>query len=169
MRLRPASTGIHGIPFPKEHKLSMSFYAIGSSEPLELEVMSTPALNEAWTYGSEFSRGLRVMEANKVALYVSGTASVDEKGRTAHVGDFEAQVDRMILNISSLLSAQNASFNDVLSAVTYLKRVADAPRLREIFHDRGIVGFRNALVQASVCRPDLLCEMEVIAGLPLQG
>lgn len=165
--LRPASTGIDGVPFPEEHNISLSFYAIQSTVPLHVEVMTTPTLNEAWMYGSEFSRGLKVVEANKVALYVSGTASVDEQGRTAHAGDFEAQVDRMLLNISTLLSSQNASFRDLVAATTYLKSSSQAPLLREILHDRGIEGFPNALVQASVCRPDLLCEMEVIAALPL--
>ena len=39
---------------------------------------------------------------NKVALHVSGTASIDEVGRTAHLGDFEAQVDRMLMNVAAL-------------------------------------------------------------------
>ena len=39
---------------------------------------------------------------NKVALHVSGTASVDEVGRTAHLGDFEAQVDSMLMNVAAL-------------------------------------------------------------------
>ncbi len=164
--VHPASTGIGGAPFAERHNFSLSLYAIKSPQPVQIGRMTTPTLNEAWMYGSDFSRGLKVVEANKVALYVSGTASVDENGETAHVGDFAGQVDRMITNVSTLLAAQNASFDDVVSAITYVKNAADAPLLRGILRDRGLEDFPNALVRAAVCRPDLLCEMEVIAALP---
>jgi enamine deaminase RidA (YjgF/YER057c/UK114 family) len=164
--LHPASTGIGGAPFPPGHNFSMSLYAIKSPTPLEVGLMTTPTLNEAWMYGSDFSRGLKVVEANKVALYVSGTASVDEQGRTAHAGDLAGQADRMLTNISTLLSAQNASFSDVVTAITYLKSPEDAPRLREILRAHGLDSLPNALVKAAVCRSDLLCEMEAIAALP---
>jgi enamine deaminase RidA (YjgF/YER057c/UK114 family) len=163
--LRPASTGINGVPFPQGHRFAMGFYAIEASRPLQMEAMTTKTLNEAWTYGSDFSRGMKVVEANKVALYVSGTASIDEEGRTVSVGDLEGQAERMLLNITTLLSRQGASFKNVVSAITYLKHPNDAPRLRRIFHNLGLETFPNALVKAAVCRPDLLCEMEVTAVL----
>ena len=88
---RPASTGVQGIPAPDAHDFSLSLYAVRSDRPLDVAVMSTPSLNEAWSYGADFSRGLRVADANQVTLYVSGTASVDDAGRTVNVGDFAAQ------------------------------------------------------------------------------
>jgi enamine deaminase RidA (YjgF/YER057c/UK114 family) len=129
--------------------------------------MSTPSLNEAWNYGSDFSRGLRVVEANKVTLHVSGTASVDEAGRAVHVGNFAAQVDRMLHNIASLLAQQGASFENLVSGVMYLRNPSDAPVLRSICHERGFDGFPCALVEASLCWPELLCEAEAVAMLPL--
>jgi enamine deaminase RidA (YjgF/YER057c/UK114 family) len=117
-------------------------------------------------YGSDFCRGLRIVETNKVALHVSGTASIDETGRTAHVGDFAAQVDRMLVNVAALLEGQGATFSDVVSAITYLKHPADAERLREKLHEAGFEGFPNVLVAAPVCRPELLCETEALAVLP---
>jgi enamine deaminase RidA (YjgF/YER057c/UK114 family) len=164
--LRPASTGIDGVPFPREHNLTMGLYAVHCPGFLEADVMTTPTLNEAWEYGSDFSRGLKVRDANKTALYVSGTASVDEEGRTVHVGDFEGQVDRMLLNVAKLLERENASFDDVVAAITYLKNPADTPRLLEILSGRRLNSFPHAVVKAAVCRPDLLCEMEATALLP---
>jgi enamine deaminase RidA (YjgF/YER057c/UK114 family) len=131
--------------------------------------MSAPTLNEARSYGSDFARGIRIDEANKVALHVSGTASIDEAGRTAHPDDFEAQVDRMLVNVASLLEGQGATFGDAVSAITYLKRPADAERLRTKLRDAGFVGFPNVLVEAPICRPELLCETEVLAALPRQS
>ncbi|MBI4602043.1 MAG: hypothetical protein HY721_08785 [Planctomycetes bacterium] len=169
LSLRPASTGIQGGPFPEEHNFSLSLYAVKADSPIEVQLMTTPTLNEAWTYGSDFSRGLRVVESNRVALFVSGTASVDEEGRTAHIGDFDAQVDRMLVNIETLLERQDATWADVVSAITYLKDAADAPALRRLLKARGLQGLPNAIVKAPVCRPDLLCEMEALALLPLEG
>jgi 2-iminobutanoate/2-iminopropanoate deaminase len=165
IEMRPASTGVQGIPFPAAHDFSISLQAVRSLRPLDVTPMSAPTLNEAWSYDADFSRGLRVAEANKVALYVSGTASIDEAGRTVHVGNFEAQVGRMLDNIASLLAQQGATFEDLVSGVTYLRNPSDAPVLRSMCHQRGFDGFPCALVEAPLCRPELLCEAEAVAML----
>ncbi len=162
----PASTGIGGGPVSAEHDLCLGVYAVKAGRPPVRTLMTTPTLNEAPLYGSDFARGIRIVETNKVALHVSGTASIDEAGRTAHLGDFEAQVDRMLVNVAALLEGQGATFGDVVSAITYLKHPADAQRLREKLHEAGFEGFPNVLVAAPVCRPELLCETEALAVLP---
>jgi enamine deaminase RidA (YjgF/YER057c/UK114 family) len=162
----PASTGIEGTPPLQTRRMSLSLYAMEHSAH-EVQCMSTPTLNEAWTYGADFSRGVKVVGLNGINLFISGTASVDEQGSTVHENDFQAQAERMILNISTLFEKQNASWSNVVSAITYLKNPADAPRLKKIFERKGMDGFPNVLVQAHVCRRELLCEMEAIATLPL--
>jgi enamine deaminase RidA (YjgF/YER057c/UK114 family) len=162
----PASTGIGGGPVPETHRLCLGLYAVKAGRPPLRTVMTSPTLNEAGEYGADFVRGMRVEEANKVALHVSGTASIDEHGCTAHVGDFAAQADRMLVNIAALLQRQGASFRDVVSAITYLKHPGDAPRLREKLRAAGFEGFPHALVAAPICRSDLLCETEALAVLP---
>jgi len=162
----PASTGIGGGPASAEHDLCLGLYAVqGSPSPARIP-MTAPTLNEAPVYGADFARGMRSVETNKVALHVSGTASIDEAGRTAHPGDFEAQADRMLVNMAALLENQGARFEDVVSAVTYLKRASDGMRLREKLHEAGYEGFPNMLVCVPICRPDLLCETEALAVLP---
>jgi enamine deaminase RidA (YjgF/YER057c/UK114 family) len=162
---RPASTGVQGIPFPEGHDLSVSLHAVRSTRPLDVAPMSTPLLNEAWSYGADFSRGLRFADGNKVTLCVSGTASIDEAGRTVHVGNLEAQVGRMLENVASLLAAQGATFDDVASAVTYLRNPSDAPVLRAICQQRSFEGFPWVIVKAPLCRRELLCETEAVALL----
>jgi enamine deaminase RidA (YjgF/YER057c/UK114 family) len=160
----PASTAIGGGPVSEAHDLCLGVYAVKAGRrPLVRTVMTSPTLNEAVEYGADFVRGMKVVETNKVALHVSGTASIDERGRTAHVGDFEAQADRMLVNIAALLEGQGADFGDVTSAITYLKHPAHAARLREKLHAAGFEGFPHALVAAPICRPDLLCETEALA------
>ncbi len=162
----PASTGIGGGPVGTAHNLCLGIYAVKGVNPLFRTVMTSPTLNEAMDYGADFVRGMKMVEANKVALHVSGTASVDEAGRSAHPGDFEAQADRMLMNVAALLEGQGANFGDVVSAITYLKHPADADRLREKFREAGFEGFPNVLVSVPVCRPELLCETEMLAVLP---
>ena len=161
----PASTGIGGGPVSAAHDLCLGVYAVKAGRSPVRTVMTSPTLNEAAQYGADFVRGLRMVETNKIALHVSGTASIDEDGRTAHRDDFEAQADRMLVNIAALLEGQGANFGDVVSAITYLKRPEDAARLREKIHGAGFEGFPNALVVAPICRSDLLCETEVLAVL----
>ena len=164
----PASTGIGGAPAAAGHDLCLGVYAVRTRGGRAARTaMRAPTLNEAKTYGADFSRGIRSVETNKIALHVSGTASVDEAGRTAHPDDFDAQADRMLVNVAALLEAQGAGFGDVVSAITYLKRPADAARLRAKLHEAGFEGFPNALVLAPICRPELLCETEALAVLPL--
>jgi enamine deaminase RidA (YjgF/YER057c/UK114 family) len=137
--------------------------------PPERTVITSPTLNEAKQYGADFVRGLKVAEANRVALHVSGTASIDENGETAHVGDFDAQAERMLVNIAALLEGQGASFGDVVSAISYLKHPAYIERLRAAFRRAGFEGFPNAMVAAPICRPELLCETEALAILPVRA
>lgn len=169
--LRPASTGVAGALASAAHDVSLSLIALrgaeGADDALDVAPVSTPLLNEAWSYGADFSRGLRVTDANKVAIHVSGTASLDDAGCTVHVGDFAAQADRMLHNIATLLAGQGASFADVVSGVTYLRHAGDAAWLRSIYRSHGFEGFPHVLVEAPLCRRELLCEAEVLALLPL--
>jgi enamine deaminase RidA (YjgF/YER057c/UK114 family) len=162
----PASTGIGGGPVGDAHDLCLGLAAVKSGQPLVRTVMTTPTLNEASEYGADFVRGMRIEEANKMALHVSGTASLDEHGKSVHLGDVDAQADRMLLNIATLLERQGARYADVVHAVTYLKHPGDAERVRARLRAAGFAGFPHAVVAASICRPELLCETEVLAVLP---
>jgi len=137
----PASTGIGGGPVAEAHDLCLGVYAVKAGCPTVRTVMTSRTLNEAAEYGADFVRGMKVPETNKVALHLSGTASIDEQGRTAHPGDFQAQADRMLVNIAALLERQGADFGDVVSAITYLKHPADAVRLRDKLHAAGFEGY----------------------------
>ena len=97
----------------------------------------------------------------------SHACGIDEAGRTIHVGDFAAQVERTLHNIASLLAQQGATFEHLASGVVYVKRPGDAPVLRSICRQRGFDGFPCALVEAPLCRPELLREAEAVAMLPL--
>ena len=148
----PASTGIGAAPVSGAHDLCLAIQAVRAAEPPARTVMTSPTLNEAGEYGADFVRGLRVAGTNAVALQVSGTASIDEKGATAHPGDFDAQAARMLVNIAALLEGQGAGFGDIVSAITYLKHPTDAERLRAAFRHAGFGGFPHTIVAAHLLR-----------------
>jgi len=128
-------------------------------------------LNEAYAYAkpSSFSRGMRI-DLNGVAiLLISGTASIDETGTSVHIGDFRAQCRRTFWNITQLLEAEGATWNDIVRTSCYLR---DIERDYEAFNEERTAFFReqeldplpaSTGIQAILCRPELLVEIEAIA------
>jgi len=167
---RPASTAVAGAMASATHDMSLSLVALRGDDTgagIDVAPFSTSLLNEAWTYGADFSRGLCVADTNAVTLHVSGTASVDENGRSVHPGDLDRQAERMLDNIETLLAARQATREDLVSGIAYVRHAADGPRLRSLFESRGFDRFPCALVEAPICRSELLCETEAVALLPL--
>jgi enamine deaminase RidA (YjgF/YER057c/UK114 family) len=162
----PASTGIRSGLYPTGTLCGMDLYALLNPEQAEVEVMHTPTLNEAADYGSSFSRGMKLGLPDKTVLFISGTASVDEKGDTVHINDVRRQIERMLLNIQELLKPHNATFADVTQVITYLKWRDSLDLFLKIWDEWGLGGLPNTFVEAGVCRPNLLCEMEAIAIVP---
>jgi 2-iminobutanoate/2-iminopropanoate deaminase len=126
-------------------------------------------LNEAYDYGSAFSRGMRIDLNGLTILLISGTASIDEAGRTVHVGDFRAQLQRTYENITKLLAAEGATWHDIVRTTCYLRDIErDYPAFNEernaFFKLQGLDPLPASTgIQAILCRPDLLIEIEAIA------
>lgn len=135
------------------------------------KAISAPrALNEAYDYErpSAFSRGLRLDIKGMTILLISGTASVDEAGRSVHEGDFRAQTWRTYQNITALLEAEGATWKDVVRTTCYLRDIErDYAAFNEIrtdfFKQQGLDPLPASTgIQAILCRPDLLIEMEAM-------
>src|ERR1700735_351851 len=82
-------------------------------------------LNEAYAYAkpSSFSRGMRIDLNGLAILLISGTASIDEQGRSVHIGDFRAQTRRTFSNITALLVSEGASWKDIVRTSCYLRDI----------------------------------------------
>ncbi|MFQ5633310.1 MAG: Rid family hydrolase [bacterium] len=129
-------------------------------------------LNEAYDYfprPSSFSRALRFDLNGYSILLISGTASVDEKGRSVHVGDFRAQCWRTYRNISEILATEKMSWHDIVRTTCYLRDIErdynDFNEIRTAFF--AWLGLdplpASTGIQARLCREDLLVEIEAIA------
>jgi 2-iminobutanoate/2-iminopropanoate deaminase len=145
---------------------------IGTTRELRRKAISAPSiLNEAYDYESpsSFSRGLRIDLNGLAIVLISGTASIDENGRTVHAGDFRAQLRRTYRNITGLLAAEGATWKDVIRTTCYLRDIErDYAAFNEertsFFRDQGLDPLPASTgIQAILCRPDLLVEIEAIA------
>ncbi len=133
-------------------------------------IVAPEVLNEAYRYPkpSSFSRGLRLDIKGITILLISGTASIDESGQTVHEGDFRAQTLRTYKNITALLAAEGATWKDVVRTTCYLRDIErDYAAFNEIrtqfFAEQKLDPLPASTgIQAILCRPDLLVEMEAM-------
>jgi len=132
-------------------------------------ITNLSVLNEAYDYKSSFVRGMRIDLNGLAILLVSGTASIDEQGRSVHIGDFRAQLRRTYHNISGLLESEGATWHDIVRTTCYLR---DIERDYQAFNEERTKFFQemglnpvpaSTGIQAILCRPELLIEIEAIA------
>jgi 2-iminobutanoate/2-iminopropanoate deaminase len=134
-------------------------------------ITAADVLNEAHAYArpSSFARGIRFELGDKTMLLISGTASIDQAGMTAHVGDFRAQLWRTYRNITSLLASEGATWQDIVRTTCYLRDIErdyrDFNEVRTAFFSwLGLDPLPASTgIQARLCREDLLVEIEAIA------
>src|SRR5579883_1595682 len=128
-------------------------------------------LNEAFAYAkpSSFSRGLRIDLNGLRILLISGTASIDEHGKSVHIGDFRAQLRRTYHNITGLLESEGATWKDIVRTTCYLRDIdrdydAFNEERTKFFKEQGLDPLPASTgIQAKLCRPELLVEIEAIA------
>ena len=141
----------------------MDAYSIKGIQSEQVRFLYAPThLNPTYEYGVTFERGTVVQYGDCRQLFISGTASIDNRGEIVHKGDIVKQTERMLENISVLLAEGGATMQDVSQAIVYLRDIGDYGNVQKIFKERGF-NFPYLLVHAPVCRPGWLIEMECIA------
>ena len=88
---------------------------------------------------------------------------------SVHVGDFRAQLRRTFDNITGLLESEGCTWHDIVRTTCYLR---DIDRDYEAFNEERTHSSRSrdsirlpasTGIQAILCRPELLIEIEAIA------
>ena len=130
-------------------------------------------LNEAYDYEKKvsFSRGMRVELDNCTMFFISGTASVNDEGASIHPGDVKAQTRRAFTNIKALLESENADCHDLVRTTCYLADFRCYDEFNEarnkFYEDEGLDPLpASTCIEARICRPELLVEIEAIAMIP---
>lgn len=157
------STGIEGKGEKIHTLVSMDNYAIDGISDAQIRFLhALTHLSPTSIYGVSFERGIEVTYGDRRHIFLSGTASIDDKGKVVGVGQICQQTLRMWENVEALLAEANATLNDIASIIVYLRDISDYPVVKRMFNTK----FQNlpvVIVQASVCRPSWLIEMECMA------
>ena len=158
-----ASTGIGGRQADPNVLSQMDNYAIQGIQREQIHYLYAPThLNRTSDYGVSFERGTRVDYRDRRHVFISGTASINNKGEVKYPKNIVRQTERMWENVEALLAEAECTFDDVCEMVVYLRDTADygivSDMYRERFPDRPYV-----IVHAPVCRPGWLIEMECMA------
>ncbi len=160
----PASTGIAGSFATTDTLVTMDALAYGTMEPGQVQRMEASAhMSRTMKYGVTFERGLRVDFGDRSHLYISGTASIDREGTTLHEGDIQSQTRRTIENIAALLKEQGATLDDMAYLFVYVRDHRFAPYAIDIVKSHFSPDIPCIVLQAAICRPSWLIEMEGVA------
>ena len=158
-----ASTGIQGAHSDYRKVVVMDAYAVKGLAPEQIRYLQArDHLNPTYEYGVTFERGTSVTYGDRKHIFISGTASIDNKGSIMHEGDVRGQALRMMENISALLADADACIDDIRSSILYLRDASDYALVSSLFKEKWPM-LDPVFVQAPVCRPGWLIEMECIA------
>ena len=119
-------------------------------------------LNPTHEYGVAFERGTRLNLPTSSIYYISGTASIDNRGEVMYVGDVRNQTARLLENIGSLLADGGATMNDIKYFIVYLRDFSDFDLVHRMMSHL-YPHIPRTIVHAPVCRPQWLVEMECVA------
>ena len=158
-----ASTGIGGRQADPNVLSQMDNYAIAGIQPEQIHYLYAPThLNRTSDYGVSFERGSYIDYADRRHVFISGTASINNKGEILFPKDVEKQTRRMWENVEALLAEADCNYDDVMQMIVYLRDVADYELVRQLYEER-FPDKPYIIVHAPVCRPGWLVEMEVMA------
>ena len=158
-----ASTGIAGRHADPNVWVQMDAYAVDGVRQEQIHYLYAPThLNPTYEYGVSFERGTYVDYGDRRQVFISGTASINNKGEIVHPGDIRKQTLRMWENVETLLKEADCTFEHVGHLLVYLRDMADYVVVEEMFEER-FPNIPKVFLLAPVCRSGWLIEMECMA------
>jgi len=166
-----ASTGIGGATPVRHAAVGIDFLTVPNiQEEDKRYLQALDHLNPTHEYGVAFERGTRLSlpiqgkEYGKLKqqYFISGTASIDKHGNVVYEGDIVRQTGRLLENIGALLKDGDATMHDIQYFIIYLRDISDYHTV-ETMMSQFYPQIPHIIVEAKVCRPGWLIEMECIA------
>lgn len=158
-----ASTGIGGRHADPKVLVQMDTYAVDGLRPGQMGYLyARTHLNPTYEYGVSFERGAYVDYGDRRQVFISGTASINNKGEVMYPRDIRRQTARMWENVEALLAEAGCTYDDVGQMIVYLRDGADHDVVKELY-DARFPRVPKVFVHAPVCRPGWLIEMECMA------
>jgi enamine deaminase RidA (YjgF/YER057c/UK114 family) len=158
-----ASTGIGGRQADPNVLSQMDNYAIAGIKEEQIHYLYAPThLNRTSDYGVSFERGTYIDYKDRRQVFISGTASINNKGEIMYPKDVRQQTHRMWENVETLLAEADCTFEHVGYIIVYLRDLADFQVVKAL-HEEKFPGKPLIIVHAPVCRSGWLVEMECMA------
>ena len=165
-----ASTGIEGRMCDFGNLISLDALAVGGLIEKQIVRVEAPShLSPTLLYGVTFERGLAVRFGDRSHVYISGTASIDNKGEVLFLGDVANQTRRTLENIRALLATQKANLRDMAYFIAYARNFHDREVVAGVLQDEVHAEVPLIFVEAPVCRPAWLVELEGMAIIPYRS
>ena len=99
-------------------------------------------------------------------LFISGQIPVDPKTGTLLTGDIKEQAEQVLRNITALLKAAGADFNNVVRTTVYLQDMNDFAGMNEVYSKHVVdPAPARATVQVARLPRDVKIEIDCIAVL----
>ena len=169
-----ASTGIGGATPVRHAAVAIDFLTVPNiKEEDKKYLQALEHLNPTHEYGVAFERGTRLTlpthtlhpegsQQFKQQYFISGTASINKHGDVVYEGDIVRQTGRLLENIGALLKDGDATMNDIRYFIIYLRDISDYHTIEQLMN-QFYPQIPHIIVEARVCRPGWLIEMECIA------
>lgn len=161
--LIPASTAIGAA---NAHRSALVAKALAISPKLGSRAcaVTSPLQCPAPDYKSAFSRAVELDLPSHRLLHVSGTASIGSRGETLHIGDVVAQLDTTLEVVAALLASRGLDWHHTVRAIAYVRRLQDLATVRSLLENHPVGRTPLAIMQADICRDELLFELELEAA-----
>ena len=97
-------------------------------------------------------------------VFVSGQVAIDPANQQIIGGDVSAQTDRVLKNLSAILTAAGSSLEKVVRSTVFLKNMGDFPAMNEVYGRYfKLAPPARSTVEVSRLPKDVLVEIDVIA------
>lgn len=161
----PSSTGI-GTNDSNGFALVASAIALQKkNKGIKVNQLSNHMQHSPHKYGSSFSRATEVLMPDYKKLFISGTASIDKKGNTAHIDDIKNQISHTMNVVKAILLSKKMSFSNIVRSIAYFKNIKDISAFYDYCQMNKLPEFPLIITQNDICRNDLLFEIEADAIL----
>ena len=130
---------------------------------VQARTVDSPLQCSAGDYGSSFSRAVELALPCYRRLFVSGTASIAPEGHTIHVGDVDAQIVKTMDVVDAILCSRKMDWRNVVHGIVYIRNPQDMVRYEQYCRDYCLPPMPVVISNSTVCRDDLLFEIEVDA------
>ena len=160
----PASTCIGGAN-PHNKALIMGLIALKPLNPslVQIKEVESPLQDTARTYGSMFSRAVEVSTSCFKKLYISGTAAINKDGSSIHTESIQDQIKYSFDVVKNILITNGMAFSDVTRAFAYFREKEHIKYFNEYMNSNGIINSQVITTNNTICREDLLFEIELDA------